>query len=224
MRNARDWIMAMLVIGSASTVVAQEEAPWRIDGGVTFSHFQQQVKAEVGDPRGERLVNETQVGLMAMGAYNVWQHVSVGVFLQFDRGNRHAARFDGFDPATGKTVTKDKIGGDYDEFWLGPMLRVEAKGIFGEFGYGLVGVRNDDGRTDLVSTSGDSTGTLSLSPSVAWYAGFGAAVRIIKELDLIIRIEYRLRYYNEREGHPFASNIEQGSQNITPFIGVRWKF
>ncbi|MBI2620172.1 MAG: hypothetical protein HYW57_08835 [Ignavibacteriales bacterium] len=226
MKRLNRWIAILfaLVAGVPGTTWAQEILPWSIDGGITFSHFQQQVKAEVGDPRGERLVNETQFGFMAMGTYKVWQHVSVGVFLQFDRGNRHAARFDGFDSETGRTVTKDKIGGNYDEFWAGPMLRVEAQRIFGEFGYGLVGFRNDDARTDLVSSSGDSTGTLTLLPSVAWYAGIGGAIKILRELDLVIRVEYRLRYYDKREGNPFASDIEHGTQNITPYVGVRWKF
>ncbi len=203
---------------------AQESSPWSADGGLTFSHFQQQVKGQIGEPRGERLVNETQVGIMIMGTHQLWSVLSGGVFLQFDRGNRHAARFDGFDQATGKTVTRDKIGGNYDEFWLGPMLRVQWKELFGEFGYGLVGIRNDEARKDLLSSSGDSLGTFETSPSVAWYAGLGAAVEIGKAIDLVVRMEYRLRYYSTREGSPLTSSIEHGTQNITPYIGVRFRF
>lgn len=219
----RSMYVPMLML-PALIAQGQDEMPWRIDGGVTFSHFQQQVKAVVGDPRGERLVNETQFGIMAMINCRIWEYAFVGAFLQFDRGNRHAARFAGFDPVTGRTVTKDKIGGNYDEFWLGPMIRAEWKQLFGEFGYGLIGMRDDDARADLKSTSGDSTGTISLDPRVAWYAGIGGAISIMEKLDLVVRMEYRLRYYKEREGKPFAGNFEHGTQNITPYLGVRWRF
>jgi hypothetical protein len=208
----------------AVSIHAQASHPWTIDAGLTFSHFQQQVKAVVGDPRGERLVNELQFGFMGMGTRNVWEYINVGVFLQYDRGNRHAARFAGFDPATGKTVTEDKIGGNYQELWAGPFVRVQWKELFGELGYGLFGFRDDDARTDLKSSTGDSTGTFSLNPSIAWYAALGGAVAIGETWDLVIRMEYRLRYYNKRNSNPFQSNIEHGTQNITPYIGVRWRF
>lgn len=196
---------------------------WTADAGLTFSHFQQQVKAEIGDPRGERLVNEMQFGVMVLGTFRVWEYTGVGVFMQYDRGNRHAAQFTGFDPSSGKTVTAGKIGGNYNEVWAGPLVRVQWKEVFGEFGYGLMGYRNDDARTDIKSSTGDSTGTLTLNPGVAWYASLGGAVEIAGDLDLVFRMEYRLRYYNKREGNPFQANIEHGTQNITPYIGIRWR-
>lgn len=215
------YVLILVLPGLAAQ--SQEGTPWRIDGGLTFSHFQQQVKAVVGDPRGERLVNETQFGIMALGSYNVWDHLSLGVFMQFDRGNRHAARFNGFDPSTGRTVTSDKIGGNFLEFWSGPFLRLQWKSLFGEFGYGLIGFRNDDARTDLPSTTGDTTATLALSPSVAWFVGLGVGVPLTDALDLSIRMEYRLRYYDRRGGNPFVNKVEHGTQNITPFVGISWK-
>lgn len=195
-----------------------------LDAGLTFSHFQQQVKAKVGDPRGERLVNELQVGIMATGTWEIWPPVSAGFFIQFDRGNRHAARFSGFDPATGRTVTDDKIGGNYREFWAGPLVRVHWRELFGELGYGLLGFRDDEAREDLQSSTGDSTGSFSLNPSIAWYAALGGAVELWESWDLVIRMEYRLRYYDRRNGNPFESNIEHGTQNITPYIGLRWRW
>lgn len=198
--------------------------PWTIDAGLTFSHFQQQVKAEVGNPRGERLVNELQFGVMALGTFNVWKYLDAGVFVQFDRGNRHAARFDGFDPMSGKTVTTGKIGGNFSEWWAGPMVRLQWKEVFGEFGYGLFGFRNDDARTDIKSSTGDSTGALQFNPSIAWYASLGGAVGITEDVDLVFRMEFRLRYYEKRDGNPFQDGLEHGTQNITPFFGVRWRF
>ncbi|MBI3110596.1 MAG: hypothetical protein HYZ01_03385 [Ignavibacteriales bacterium] len=217
-------IFLLALVLCCAPVRAQHAPSWRIDAGLTYSAFQQQVKAMVGDPRGERLVNETQFGMMLMGTSRVWETVSAGLFLQFDRGNRHAARFDGFDPQTGKTVTREKIGGDYNEFWAGPFLRVQWKQLFGELGYGLIGFRNDDARDDLPSETGDASGSLQLSARIAWLAGVGAAVEIFEDVDLVLRMEYRLRYYDKREGEPFKDMIEHGTQNFTPFFGVAWRF
>lgn len=103
------------------------------------------------------------------------------------------------------------------------MLRVQWKELFGEFGYGLFGSRNDGARSDLRSSTGDSIGTLTLMLAVAFYASLGGAFTVWENLDLVIRMEYRLRYYDKREGNPFQANIEHGTQNFTPFFGVRFR-
>jgi hypothetical protein len=223
MRKVR-LLMLLLLITGANLALGQDSLRWNIEGGFTYRAFQQQVKAEVGDPRGERLVNETEFGLLFMGSYRVWEVAQVGLFAQFDRGNRHAARFSGFDPATGRTVTKDKIGGNYHEFWLGPFVRLRWKTLTGEAGWAVTGFRSDDARTDLVSSSGDSTGTFDLLPSVAFFSALGAVVPLHDEISLVVRFEYRLRYYKGREGKLFRDNVEHGTQNISPFIGLSWRF
>lgn len=203
---------------------AQDSLRWRIDAAFAYSHFQQQVKAEVGDPRGERLSYDLQFGLLAMGTYQFWDYAHAGVFLQFDRGNRLDARFNGFDPTTGRTVTREKHEGNFDEFWFGPFVRGQWRYFFGEAGWGVKGLRNDGLRTDLPSETGDTSGTFDLLPSVAFFGGFGVAVPFDEQLSLVFRFEYRLRYYKGREGKAFQGNFEHGTQNITPFIGVSWKW
>ncbi len=198
--------------------------PWRVEAGFTYRHFQQQVKAEVGDPRGERLVNETEFGMMLFSAREVWGPISAGVYLQFDRGNRHAARFNTIDPSTGQTVTEDKIGGDFRELWVGPYLQVRWRAVFIEFGYGLFGTRSDDARTDLPSASGNTTDAFTFLPSIAWMVNFGGNVELIDRLDIVLRMEYRSRYYDKRGGERFKDDIEHGTQNWTPFVGVAWRF
>lgn len=202
---------------------AQDSTRFRIDTGIFYSTFQQQVKARVGDPRGERLVNQEEIGIMAMGTYRILDFFSAGFFVQFDRGNRHAAQFDGFD-TEGKTKTRNKIGGFFHEFWMGPFLRFQQKTMFAEAGFGLIGLRNDDARTDLRSSAGDERGTFEVSPRIAWLFALGAGLPVSDHLDFIIRMEYRLRYYNEREGTPLEDGIEHGTQNITPFVGISWNF
>jgi hypothetical protein len=223
--NSRRIIVALApMLTYVCTGIAQDSLRWRIEAGFTYSHFQQQVKAEVGDPRGERLSYELQFGVMTMGTYQVWDYTHVGLFLQFDRGNRLAARFAGFDTTTGRTVTREKHEGSFSEFWFGPFVRGQWKYFFGEAGWGLFGVRTDGLRTDLPSETGDTTGTFDLLPSVAFFGGLGAAVPFNEQLSLVFRFEYRLRYYKGREGKPFQGNFEHGTQNVTPFIGVSWMF
>ncbi|MBI3004818.1 MAG: hypothetical protein HYY49_05315 [Ignavibacteriales bacterium] len=206
-----------------STALAQDSTQWKLEIGGTFSTFQQQVKAEVGDPRGERLINETDVGVMMMGRYQILDFLSAGLFLQFDRGHRLAARFDGFN-SEGMTVTKDKLGGNYSEAWFGPFVHFSWKNLFAEGGYGAFGRRSDDARGDLASSTGDTTSSFSLHPTIALLAALGAGVQITDDLDLIVRMEYRLRYYTMRGGNTLKNNIEHGTQNITPFVGVSWRF
>lgn len=214
---------ALLLAGMSSDLHSQDSLKISLDAGLVFSTFQQQVKSKVGDPRGERLVNETEVGVFASGTYRVTDCIGAGLFLQYDRGNRHAARFAGFDPVTGKTQTSGDLGGDYTEFWLGPLVRASWKGLFIEGGYGLIGIRTDEGRRDLVTASGDSTSSFSVNPIISWYGSIGGAVPIVDRWSIVFRLTYRLRYYDERGGTMFAGTMEHGSQNITPFIGVQWR-
>ncbi len=224
MNNHRSLLILFFTLLFVDVMRGQDSLRWNVEAGFTYSAFQQQVKAEVGDPRGERLVNQTEFGILLLGSFQVWEFVHVGAFAQFDRGNRHAARFNGFDAATGKTVTKDKIGGNYREFWFGPMVRLQWKSITGETGWALAGFRDDEARTDLVGATGDTTGTFDLLPSVAFFGSLGAMVPLHEEVSLIVRFEYRLRYYKGRQGEQFRNQIEHGTQNITPYIGMSWRF
>lgn len=133
--NAQRCIFTLAVLPfCVSSGLAEDSLRWRVDAAFTYSHFKQQVKAEVGDPRGERL------------SY------------------------------------------------------------------------------DLQSETGDTTGTFDLLPSVAFFGGLGVAVPFGEQLALVVRFEYRLRYYKGREGRAFQGKFEHGTQKITPFIGVSWKW
>jgi hypothetical protein len=46
--------------------------------------LQQQVKTEIGGARGERLVNESQIGVAASGTYTVLDFASAGLFIVAD--------------------------------------------------------------------------------------------------------------------------------------------
>lgn len=150
-----------------------------------------------------------------------WAHL--GVFLRWDVGAREAGRFAGFNTATGKTVVEGEVGGGFQELWLGPTVRFAWRMLWAEVGYGAVGLRWDDAREDLRDASGDAQGALKTHPGIAWVFGVGGLVALTDGLDLSLRLEYRIRYYNRR-GSALADQIVHGTQNYSPLIGVRWAF
>jgi hypothetical protein len=192
-----------------------------LDLGLTFQRFEQQVKQDVGGARGDRLVEETSLGVHLSGSYRVWKLLELGLFVRADVGDRSAARFAGFAP-DGTTMVEGRVGGAYAEIWIGPLARVRWKRLFAEVGYGLVALREDDARDDLVSTTGDDSGLFTTLPSVSWLFGLGADLPITTCLSASLRIEYRIRYYDERGGDPLAGDVVHGTQNLTPFVGVTW--
>lgn len=204
---------------TASPVEAEET--WRVDGGFTFSRFEQQVKSEVGTAAGERLVEKTELGLTAMGSYRVWGPISLGLYLQYDVGSRSAGKFDGFDE-DGKTVISNETGGAFQELWMGPLVRAHWRSLFFELSYGALGMRNDAAREDLQDADGKTDSALFTSPTIAWMAALGGGVPLTDSLELVLRMEYRVRYYNRRGNGPLKDSIVHGTQNFTPFVGVAW--
>jgi hypothetical protein len=192
---------------------------WRLDGALSLSRFEQQIKTEIGGERGERLVEAVEIGFQAITTYRVWGPLSVGAFLRYDTGTRNAARFSRI--LDNRTVTDEGVGGAYDELWVGPLIRAQWRGLFAEFGYGAVGLRNDDARVDLPDTEGDTKAALRTSSTVAYLLNLGGVLALTETLDLALRLEYRVRYYDRRD-HPLVDTLVHGTQNYTPFIGVSW--
>lgn len=205
----------------ATPLAAQADAPWRLDLGMTIHRFEQQVKTEVGGVSGERLVEQTHLGLLAMGTYNVWGPISLGAYLQYDLGFRAAARFTSFAP-DGTPMVTDETGGGYQEFWAGPLLRVHWRTLFLELAYGAFGVRSDEARDDLTDTEGNTEDALRTSPSVAWMMALGGGIPVRDHLEVVLRLEYRVRYYNRRGSGSLANEMVHGTQEFTPFAGIAW--
>ena len=204
-------------------IFPQPKSKFSVDGGLIISHFQQQVKQDVGDPRGERLVYEYELGLLLTGRYEFNDFFSAGIFLRTDFGKREAALYDGFDEE-GKTKVKNQLGGNYTEIWFGPEIMLHWKQIFAEVGYGLIGIRSDEGRIDIPSNSGSTEEAFTTNPLISWLISIGGFVPLSDNLEILLKLEYRNRYYNKRGGEPLIDNIDHGTQSISPIIGVSWNF
>lgn len=68
-------------------------------------------------------------------------------------------------------------------------------------------LRHDDARSDLARADGAASGTFSTIPSVRWLLAAGASVKLRADLDLSLRIEWRIRYYDSRAGQPLADDL-----------------
>jgi len=194
-----------------------------IEAGAAFtlSMFQQQVKPEIGDERGERLTYDYGIGLDMWSYYRINEYLAIGAFLRYDIGRNQAASLDSIS-ADGKAVTQGNIEGDFSEIWVGPRIWIGYEGLFSEFGWGIYGTRFDGSRSDIPDENGDSSSNLDLNPSVAMLLTFGYETEIAPDLFILGKLEWRIRYYDGREGIPLSGNIEHGTMNISPFLGFRY--
>lgn len=213
----------ILCVVIQSLCFSQEQTHWRVEVGALVSHFQQQIKRAVGDPRGQRLVNEFQLGGLLSGIYRVQEFIHAGMFVRIDRGERFLANFSGFD-SDGKTQTKDGIGGTYTELWIGPLIQLQWKQLTLDLGYAAYGARSDNARSDIMNINNSIGGSFSLHPKIAWLFSVGGSFTIFENIDLLMKIEYRPRYYSERGGSSLINNIEHGTQSIVPILGVAFLF
>lgn len=204
-----------------SIAYSQDSTQWRLEGGITFSHFQQQVKSEIGGPKGDELVKNTQLGFIVTGTYEFNKYFAAGLFTEFDTGERNMALFDGFDE-DGRAMVKNNVGGSYNEFWFGLLIR----GIWNQFtldvGYAPIGMRSDDARTDLPSISGSTSDSFETHPTIAWLIAIGGYIPVGKSIDIFLKVEYRVRYYNKRGEENLIGDANLGSQSIAPIIGLAW--
>ncbi len=210
-----------LTVATPAAHANTEERPLRFDLGATLTHFQQQAKTEIGGERGERLVEQTEVGLAALATWQLHSFLHLGLFTQLDMGLREAGNFGGFGP-DGATQLDEAVGGSYWEWWLGPVVRGQYRALFAEVGWGALGLRDDHGRDDILDDSGRARGAFRVTPSVAWLVALGGSVPLTEDLELALRLEYRVRYYLSRGGRDLFGESALGSQNLTPFVGVAW--
>lgn len=214
-------LCSMLYAGTLSAQM--EKRALQADIGLTYVHFQQQVKSEIGQPRGERLVYDEQVGLFIAGHYFISPNLGIGLFTSIDHGVREQALFDGFDEE-GKTQVRNAIGGSYTEFWFGPTVLARYRSGFLRLGYAAIGSRVDHARSDIPSESGDTISAFTTHPTIAWLIGLGASVELHPVVELLVEVQFRPRYYHLRGGDLLVREIEHGTQSIAPLIGLRWIF
>ncbi len=217
-------IFSWCILLGFSSISSAPDQPQRFSAELTgsFSHFEQQIKTKIGGVKGDLLTANTELNLQLMGIYKIWKFIHAGWYFQYDVGNRENAQFDGFD-ALGAAQVVNLQGGAFREFWTGPVIRAQYKLAFLELGYGLLGTRSDDARNDILNSLGNSEGNFSTDPAVAWFLGIGAEVKLWKSLSLLIKAQYRVRYYDSKDGSVLDQDAVHGTQNFAPLLGLSYK-
>ena len=215
-------MVIITAVGAPSAFAAEGGGP-SVDAAVSARRFEQQVKSKVGDPAGERLVEEFEVGLALQAAWRVRPWLAAGLYLHAERGVREAARFKEFAPEDGKTITEGQVGGSFTEMWLGPYVRGEWRWLFAELGYGAVGLRWDDARDDLPDEEGEVGQALRTDPRIAWMLQVGGKIDLSPAWHAFARVRYRVRYYDRRGDVGLPGDMEHGTQDFTPFVGFGWR-
>lgn len=217
----KEEIICFLLLFSTA-VMGQNNLKIETEAAFTFSHFEQQVKTKIGGEKGEKISDNSELGSMLACRVQIKKWISAGLFIQYDLGSRHLAEFDSFN-LSGATVVKNKISGHYNELWAGPLFRFHHKTAFVELGYGLIGIRNDDLRYDVFNSKGQNQGNFKVNSLVAWHIGLGMKTELTDKVSLLLKAQYRVRYYDSRGGEVLQNDIRLGSQNINPFIGLIYK-
>ncbi|MEM9191021.1 MAG: hypothetical protein AAGF12_17680 [Myxococcota bacterium] len=204
-----------------------EEGPWRneflrFDLGGILNLYTAAVEVGTDGESNQRLVNDVSFGLHAAATWRFWGPFSVGLYAQFETGSREYGRFDEVGP-DGVAMVEREGGGSFTEFWFGPLLRAQWEALFLEFGWGPLGIRSDNGRDDLPA-DGRTDGSFRTTPSIAWLIGIGAAVELFSDLELVMRLNYRIRYYEVRGGEDLDQGLAHGTQDFIPFVGLAWAF
>ena len=226
--NSKCFIL-LFSFSSFLSLTAQEDAnlestkKWDIAIGATFSHFEQQVKKEVGGAKGTLIVDETNFSTLVSSGYRFFDFLSVGMYMRYDVGKRFNGIFKTFD-SQDKAVVDPRLGGNYNEFWAGPYVKLHWNKLFVSGGYGLIGIRNDDARTDIPSSTNSTSGAFTTHPVVAMVFHFGGEVDLTQQLALFFALEYRIRYYTERDGNALKEDILHGTQNYSPLVGAKYLF
>lgn len=212
--------VAVLTALLASVAPVHAE-PWQVDATFGLAHFQQQAKQAVGTERGDRLVEFTGVTVGVHGALAVHPNLMVLAFGELDAGTRRAGDLAGFD-ADGRAITDPAVGGRSFETWVGLGVRARYRAAFLELGYPLFARRWDTARDDLPATGGGTDGAFAPQLSVRWMAAVGAGLPITARLRATARLEWRIRYYDERGGQALAGDVVHGTQELRPLFGLAW--
>ena len=204
-----------------------DEGPWRnelfrLDLGGIMTWYTSAVEMGTDGESNDQLANDFSFGLFASASWRFWGPFSVGLYVQFEAGNRKYGTFTG-DVVDGVAIVDRQGGGGFSETWFGPLVRAQWESLFLEVGWGPLGFRSDDGRVDLPA-GGEASGAFQTTPSTAWLIGIGAAVPLLLDLELVMRINYRIRYYESRGGDDLDGGLAHGTQDLIPFVGLAWAF
>ncbi len=201
---------ALVFVGAAPALASSgsEPQPLTVEGAAMVLFDERQIEGPGLDAAVSRHLT---LSTWAAAYYDVYSGLELGAFVAFDYGFARTA-----------------AGGPGLDVWeldLGLGVRYRFADIaFVELGWMPLMLRSDDSRVDLPNTAGDTDGLFVGSRSVAWLLGFGVNVPLSDSVALLLRLDYRIRYFVSRGGEDLAGGLEHGGQSIVPRVGVSASF
>ena len=216
--------MKKIIIVALFASITLTAKDFTVTSNIGTTMLQQQVKDEVGGRSYPVLYNYTELNLNMEVRYNISEYLSAGAYVRYDFGNRQVS--DGVLRGSG---SQSRINFDYNESWVGPIIKGHYKDVFLGLGYGLLATRND-GFLGITYENpgffqGSSVGNEVLTTSsIAWLVQLGGKFDLIENLELNIMVEYRVRYYDKVNELNIKDDYVIGTQNITPMAGISYNF
>ena len=215
-------LILMIVSFHIQPLLAESTTNFSLFSHLHYNRFEQQIKNKVGGEKGDLLTEDNEVSIHLGFEYLFKEHWRFGLFLRFDNGTRELGEYGGINADTKPNIV-NKTGGTFSELWLGPYAGYRYSIFAVDLGYGLLGLRDDAARDDIKDFNKPSGGYFETSLSVAWFISAGITAPLLDNLDLSLRLEYRIRYYELFSGEELVDSVAHGTQDITPFFGVHWK-
>jgi hypothetical protein len=223
--------LALLVSRAAADPVPPSSAEGKLRGESERGRFyleaalapylnQQQIE---GPSRDDLLVNDVGFTSLIDFTYAPIPWLEPGILLQFDAGGTRHAQFTRPD-AAGETTESQLVEGSFFELWVTLLLRGRFGPMFAELGWAPLILRNDTTRTDLPNVAGETDGVFVGSRAVAWMLAVGGAIPVRRDLDVTLRLQFRIRYLVSRGGEDLAGDEELGNMFVSPSIGVGYRF
>jgi len=200
---------------------AQDAPPFYLDASFFPAMNVQMIE---GPNRDDTVANDWAFTSSLNLTYAVTEWFEPGIHYQLDGGEVRRASFTRPDPDTGETVETDEVEGAFWEQWFALMVRGRFDPVFVELGWAPLILRRDTSRTDLPNEKGETSGTFVGSRTVAWMGAFGGAVPLTADVDLTLRLQFRIRYLVSRGGEPLADDEEFGNMVFTPTVGLGHRF
>lgn len=229
-------MLRALLVGAAllySNVAAAEEPPppapppedephhrWHLEAALFPMLLEQQIE---GTNRDDRLTQDATLAAAVTFGFAPLEWFEPALWVQFDVGRVRRAVFSRPDDL-GMTREEQLVEGAFWEMWIAFLARGRLGPGFVEAGWAPLILRHDDVRSDLPNDKGDTDGVFEGSRAVAFILAGGASIPVLDNLDITLRLQFRIRYLVSRGGEPLDDDEETGQMAIYPFAGAHYHF
>ena len=222
-------LMFIPAVASAADPEPREEVPvdpddfhrWHFELVFFPMLLEQQIE---GPNRDDKLTQDSTFSTAFTFSYAPLEWLEPAIWFQFDVGNVSRTVY-GRPDAEGVAAVDRQIDGAFWEMWIAFMARGRLGYGFLELGWAPLMLRMDEVREeDLPNERGESDGIFEGSRAVAFMLAGGGSFPVLDNLDVTLRLQFRIRYLVSRGGEPLADEEETGQMAMYPYMGAHYHF